>query len=108
MEKKRGGRRAGAGRKASKFTELRRRIEQEKSDDAEYAFSLYAEVMRDDEQPLDLRLSCADWIANRVLGRPKERLEHSGGDTPVVFNYAVIDTLLTPRPSGDTGAPREN
>lgn len=96
----RGGKRAGAGRKPSKFTELRRRIESERVDDADYAFSLYAEVMRDATEPLELRLSCADWIANRVLGKPKEKVEHSGDkDAPLVFNHGIITALLATRPS---------
>ena len=100
--KGKGGVKGRSGRKPSKFTELRRRIESERVDDADYAFALYAEVMRDATEPLELRLSCADWIANRVLGKPKERLEHSGDkDAPMTFNHGIIATLLAPRPSGN-------
>lgn len=74
----RGGARKGAGRKPGAFTLLRNRVEAERVDDAEYAFTLYASVMRDDKQPLELRLECADWVENRVLGKPKEKQEQSG------------------------------
>jgi len=72
------GKKGASGRKPSAFTLLKRRIESEKSDDAEYAFALYSQVMRDDTQPMELRLNCGDWIANRVLGKPKDRTEQSG------------------------------
>lgn len=75
---KSGGRRPGGGRKPKAFTTLKKRIEAEKTADAEYAFSLYAAVMHDAAQPLALRLECAEWISSRVLGKPKELKEHSG------------------------------
>ncbi len=68
----------GSGRKPKAFTLLKKRIETEQTADADYAFALYAAVMRDGAQAISLRLECADWIANRVLGKPKEKLEHSG------------------------------
>jgi hypothetical protein len=59
-----------SGRKPGAFKLLKERIESEKQSDAEYAFSIYVSVMRDESQPLELRLDCADWVANRVLGKP--------------------------------------
>ena len=98
--KGKGGVKGRSGRKPSKFTELRRRIESEQADDAAYAFALYAEVMRDATEPLELRLSCADLVANRVLGKPKEKIEHSGdAEKPLTFNHGIITALLAPRPS---------
>ena len=79
-------RKSSAGRKPKAFTVFRRRLEAEKIEDAEYAFGLYVEVMRDGDSPIDLRLDCADWIANRVLGRPKERIEQSGELKVVVLD----------------------
>lgn len=76
--KGKGGVKGRSGRKPKAFTILKRRIESEKKEDAEYAFAMYASVMRDDDLPLALRLDCADWIANRVLGKPKEPVDHSG------------------------------
>lgn len=76
--KGKGGKKGRSGRKVKAFTLLKQRIEAEKQDDAEYAFSLYASVMRDETQPIELRLDCSDWVANRVMGKPKERTEHSG------------------------------
>lgn len=75
---KHGGKRAGAGKKPQAFTVLKRRLEAERISDAEYAFALYASVMRDETQNLALRLQCGDWISNRVLGKPKEPNEHTG------------------------------
>lgn len=76
--KGKGGKKGRSGRKVKAFTVLKQRIESEKQKDAEYAISLYVAVMRDGEQPLPLRLDCADWVANRVMGKPKEHQEHSG------------------------------
>lgn len=76
--KNNGGKRKGAGRKPKAYTQFKRRLEQEKIEDADYAFWLHTKVMQDDEQSIELRLQCADWIANRVLGKPKERAEISG------------------------------
>lgn len=76
--KGKGGKKGRSGRKVKAFTLLKQRIEAEKQDDAEYAFALYAAVMRDETQPIELRLDCSDWVSNRVLGKPKERQEISG------------------------------
>jgi hypothetical protein len=61
-----------SGRKPSAFTILKRRVQQEKIEDAEYAFSLYATVMRDESEEKQMRLAAADWIAKRVLGQPTQ------------------------------------
>lgn len=74
-----GGARKGAGPKKSKFKMLRERIELEKRTDAEYAFALFVSVMRSEKESLDLRLDCSREIMNRVLGKPRERTESSGG-----------------------------
>lgn len=90
---KSGGRRAGAGRKPKAFTTLKKRIESEQTADADYAFSLYAGVMRDPEQPIILRLDCANWVSNRVLGLPKAKTEteHSGS---IGLNVGHIDIVI--------------
>lgn len=68
--KNNGGKRKGAGRKPKAYTEFKRRLEKERIEDADYAFWLHSEVMRDDKQPISLRLDCGTWIADRVLGKP--------------------------------------
>lgn len=67
-----------SGRKPKAITLLKRQLIENGKEDAEYAYSLYVSVMQDEAQPTELRLQCADWIANRVLGKPKERAEISG------------------------------
>lgn len=97
-----GGKRKNAGRKPKAYTEFKKRLEIEKIDDADYAFWLHAETMRDQEMPLDLRLSCADWVANRVLGTPKARNEneHSGKLTiEIVRENPNQATAITPEPT---------
>lgn len=81
-------RRPGAGRKPKAFTVLKNRIEAERADDAEYAFALYASVMRDDKQLLPLRLQCAAEIMDRVLGKPTQKNELAGKDgAELVIRY---------------------
>lgn len=72
---KSGGPRPNAGRKPSVYTQLKRRVEAERVSDAERAFDLYVQVMDNAEEPIVLRLQAADWITNRVQGKPKERIE---------------------------------
>lgn len=72
---KRGGNRQGAGRKPKAFVVLKRRIESERAEDADYGFALFVSTMRDNNQDLDLRLSCAREVMDRVLGRPKQPAE---------------------------------
>lgn len=79
-----------SGRKPKAFTLLKRRIEAEKQDDAEYAFTLYASVMRDKNAPLDLRLDCADWVASRVLGKPTQPLR-GDGESPLLIQLNAVD-----------------
>ncbi len=72
---KRGGPRSRSGRKPGAFTVLKRRIESERAEDADYGFALFVSTMRDDNQDLELRLSCAREVMDRVLGRPKQPAE---------------------------------
>ncbi len=97
----------GGGRKAKAFTLLKRRIEAEQTDDADYAFALHAKVMRDPKQPITLRLECANWVSNRVLGLPKAETKHSGelnvsGFAVKPIDYAVAIAALAPGPVGDS------
>lgn len=82
------GKKGKSGRKPKLFTQLKHRIESERTDDAEYAFALFASVMRDPTQPIDLRLDCGREVMNRVLGKPQERHELSG--TVSVKAYTVV------------------
>ena len=100
--KGRSGGHPNSGRKPSAYTQLKRRIESERVEDAEYAFALYVAVMRNESEPISMRMAAADWVANRVLGKPKEKIEHSGdAEKPLAFNHGIITALLAPRPSGN-------
>lgn len=94
--KGKGGQKGRSGRKVKAFTLLKQRIEAEKKDDAEYAFALYAGVMQDETQPLPLRLECADWVSNRVLGRPTQP---TGQDQTMPFTPGMISIIV----HGDDG-----
>lgn len=65
--------RGKSGRKPGAYTQLRRRIETERVDDAEYGFALYVGVMRNEDEELPVRLSAADWVVRQVVGNPKNR-----------------------------------
>lgn len=104
-----GGKRDNAGAKPKLFTLLKRSV-QEKTDDAEYAFSLYAKTMRDEKQTLTLRLDCANWIANRVLGKPKIAIDlQASGDIGVRFaDYRIGLAQIEGGSTGDSLPPGES
>jgi hypothetical protein len=63
---------------ASEVITLRRMIAG-MTTEAEYAFRLYSEVMRDEHQPVPLRMAAADWVYSRVVGKAGVSREDSGG-----------------------------
>lgn len=84
-----GGKRPNSGRKQSLYRQLKQRLEIERVQDAEYAFALYAAVMRNEDELVGTRMAAADWVANRVLGKPQEKRELSGG-----LNLNQIDIVV--------------
>lgn len=73
-----GGAREGAGRKPGAYTQLKRRLEAEKIEDAEYGIALYVDVMRNEDEELPIRLTAADWVVKQVIGNPKNRDQVNG------------------------------
>ena len=63
---------------ASEVITLRRMIAG-MTTEAEYAFRLYSEVMRDEHQSMPLRMAAADWVYSRVVGKAGVSREDSGG-----------------------------
>lgn len=86
---------------------LKRRMEEERVEDAECAFALFAGVMRDPAQDLALRLECAREVMDRVLGKPKQLNEHTGKDgnpieTIQVFRHEAAIAAIAGRPNQDS------
>jgi hypothetical protein len=52
-------------------------------DDAQYAFDLFVATMKDQDQPINLRLECSAEVMNRVLGKPRQQIDQkqTGGLT---------------------------
>lgn len=82
-----GGRRPGAGRpKGSKnrntltLEGIQGKSLEEIREDAKYALGLFNWVQRNERLPLDLRLKCAEQVANRYYGKPTQHTELSGTD----------------------------
>lgn len=101
-----GGKRDNAGRKPKIFTELKERLEVEKAGDAEYAFALYARVMRNSDYSIELRLDCAAWIANRVWGKPKIAVDlRTSGEIGVRFADYRIGLAASEAGSNDDSNP---
>lgn len=67
-----GGKREGAGRKASEATLLKRRLIQDKVSEAEESFAFLVQVRDDDEESTSYRLEASKEILNRVLGKAVE------------------------------------
>ena len=82
-----GGERSGAGRpKGSKnrntltLEGIQGKSLEEIRGDAEYALGLFNYVQRNERLPLDLRLKCAEQVANRYYGKPTQHTDISGVD----------------------------
>lgn len=104
-----GGKRDNAGAKPKAFTLLKRSVEK-KTADAEYAFALFAKTMRDTDKPLALRLDCAEWIVNRVLGKPKIAVDlRTSGEIGVTFaDYRIGLAQIATGPNSDSNPPGES
>lgn len=75
----RGGKREGAGRKPSAYTELKRRVIAEQMDEAEKSFDFYVQVRNNPEESTEVRMAAADRILDRVIGRPSNKFEIDDG-----------------------------
>jgi hypothetical protein len=102
----RGGRRPGAGRKPNKLKALRDQVVGDKHAVAEYAFNLYTDTLQDTSVDIAVRLDCGKEIMDRVWGKPKQAIKHSGDDTaPVRIVVEYVDRIdlpgvAPPPPSG--------
>ena len=67
--KNNGGKRSGSGRKPKAYTQLRKRIEAEKVEEAEKSFDFYVQVRDNPDEKTEIRMAAADRIADRVLGK---------------------------------------
>jgi hypothetical protein len=75
-----GGARKGAGRKPTAYTQLRKRLENEKIEDAEAAFDFYVQVLNNPNEPTAVRMAAADRIQDRILGKAMQRGENEIGE----------------------------
>jgi hypothetical protein len=76
--KGRGGAREGAGRKPKEITLLKAKIVKRHKDDADYAIRLLVTVMKDQWMPVEIRMDAAREVLDRVIGKPKQAVEHTG------------------------------
>jgi len=68
--------------------------------DAEYGLGLVVRVMQDSGQHMDLRVSCAKEVMDRVWGKPMQRQQVSGMDGgPIVIRVEYDDADSTPTAS---------
>lgn len=74
----RGGKREGSGRKPKAITLFIQKVIGWKKSDFEYALALHVGVMKDRQMPLDIRLQAAKEVMDRIGGKPKQAVEHSG------------------------------
>lgn len=94
---------SGGGRKLAAATILRHRLESERVGEAEYAFDFYSSVMRDEEEPTSTRMAAADWIANRVWGKPTDHKQIAGAVTlTVVYESESDSAQAASQASGDS------
>ena len=77
---RRGGARENAGRKPKEVTILKRRLVQNKVEEAEASFAFLVEVRDNDSEPIAQRLAAAESILDRVLGKPTTLQPNAGED----------------------------
>lgn len=65
-----GGKREGAGRKPAAQTLARRVLAEANNDTAQEAFDLLVSFMRNEKVATALRIGCAQYIQDRVWGKP--------------------------------------
>jgi hypothetical protein len=85
----RGGLRANAGRKPFPATILRRRMIENKVDEAEASFGFLVAVRDNELEPTNLRLAAAETILDRVLGKATE---HSQQERKIVIEIIRENT----------------
>jgi hypothetical protein len=74
-----GGYRPNAGRKPKEASQLRTILEG-RFKDAENAFQFNVDLMNDPKESKALRQVASIEVMNRVIGKPRQSLEHSGPD----------------------------
>src|SRR4051794_25015852 len=87
---KRGGKRAGAGRKPKAVTVLKQSLAEVQTDAARRAFELFDKTAHDGGIILETRLDCAREVMNRVWGKPTERHEH---DFSTLSDEELLDRI---------------
>jgi len=78
--------RPGQGRKPKAATLLKRKLQEEKLAEAEYAFALLCDWMHNENVPIDFRRSCALDVLDRVLGKPKQAVTVTEKPKMLVMN----------------------
>lgn len=73
-----GGAKPGAGRKKSATTILKEQIQRQELDNAKDCLAFVLSISKDKTAPLELRLKAAESYMDRIMGKPKQALEHSG------------------------------
>lgn len=71
-------RKPGGGRKAKAATLLKRRIVENKVEEAEASFAFLVAVRDNTKEPTSLRVAAAESILNRVLGKATEMKPDAG------------------------------
>lgn len=75
-----GGARPNAGRKPGPISKIRAKSLADASEDAKYALGLFTRVMRDTDQPIELRIACSREVMDRVWGKPTQKQQITGAD----------------------------
>lgn len=74
-----GGKREGSGRKKLAATLLKAKFE-DRIQDAQDAFNFNVAIMNDPNESKSLRQAASVEIMNRVVGKPKQAVEHAGAN----------------------------
>lgn len=72
-----GGRRSNAGRKPKAVTILKRRIIENRVNEADASFAFLCDVRDNNEEPTALRVEAAKMVFEIVCGKPKQAIDAS-------------------------------
>lgn len=109
----RGGRRKGAGRKPTAYTQLKERIIEASIDEARKSFDFLIQLRNNPDEPSSIRKEAALAILDRVLGKPgqsvaismtwRDKAKELGYDPDEILQQTATSIAAVGLGSGDSG-----
>ena len=91
-----------SGRKPTAVTLLKRRLVQDKIEEAEASFAFLVAVRDNDDEPTALRVAAAETILDRVLGKAMQMTGEAGEKELTAYKARIQKWLNEPEPTSAT------